>query len=66
MLTMAPFLALAQILDEKVPDLVVKREEEEKRVRVSQRLQRQMGNVLRDPEGGFGRCRIHPFDKARI
>ncbi len=38
-----------------MPDLIVKREEEEKRQRVSQRLQRQMGDVLRDPEGGFGR-----------
>ncbi|EIE21318.1 hypothetical protein COCSUDRAFT_66829 [Coccomyxa subellipsoidea C-169] len=50
-------LLASRILDEIVPDLVVKREEEEKRVRVSQRLQRQMGNVLRDPEGGFGRAR---------
>lgn len=47
--------AWMQILDEIVPDLTVRREEEEKRQRVSQRLQRQMGNVLLDPEGGFGR-----------
>ncbi|CAL8463229.1 g2763 [Coccomyxa elongata] len=50
-------LLASKIMDEIVPDLIVKREEEEKRQRVSQRLQRQMGDVLRDPEGGFGRAR---------
>ncbi|BDA44548.1 probable DDT domain-containing protein DDR4 [Coccomyxa sp. Obi] len=50
-------LLASKIMDEIVPDLIVKREEEEKRQRVSQRLQRQMGDVLMDPEGGFGRAR---------
>lgn len=45
-----------QILDEIVPDLVIRRGEEEKKQRVAQRLQRQMGNVLLDLDGGFGRC----------
>jgi len=44
-----------QILEGVVPDLLRKKEEEEKRLRVAQRMQRQMDNILLDENGGFGR-----------
>jgi hypothetical protein len=45
--------------------LVMRREEEVRKQRVAQRLQRQMGNVLLDADGGFGRCKsISPKTKV--
>ena len=48
-----------QILGDVVPGLVARRQEEERRARVAQRLHKQMGAVLLDPEGGYGRCALH-------
>jgi hypothetical protein len=45
------------VLDGVVPGLLARRAEEERRARVAQRLQKQMGAVLLDAEGGFGRYR---------
>lgn len=39
-----------------MPGLMARRQEEERRARVAQRLHKQMGAVLLDPEGGYGRC----------
>ena len=44
-----------QILESIVPGLLRKKEEEEKRLRVAQRMQRQMDNIMLDENGGFGR-----------
>ncbi len=46
---------LLQILEGIVPGLLRKKEEEEKRLRVAQRMQRQMDNIMLDENGGFGR-----------
>lgn len=46
---------LLQILEGIVPSLLRKKEEEEKRLRVAQRMQRQMDNIMLDENGGFGR-----------
>ena len=46
---------MAQILEGIVPGLLRKKEEEEKRLRVAQRMQRQMDNIMLDENGGFGR-----------
>ena len=48
----------AQILGDVVPGLVARQQEEERRARVAQRLHKQMGAVLLDPEGGYGRCAL--------
>ena len=46
---------LLQILEGIVPSMLRKKEEEEKRLRVAQRMQRQMDNIMLDENGGFGR-----------
>ncbi len=51
---------LLQILEGIVPGLLRKKEEEEKRLRVAQRMQRQMDNIMLDENGGFGRCALCP------
>ena len=51
-------LGCAQVLDGLVPMLLARRAEQERRARAAQRLHKQMGEVLRDAEGGFGRCAL--------
>lgn len=48
----------AQILEGIVPGLLAKKEEEEKRARVAQRMQRNLDNIMLDEHGGFGRCAL--------
>ena len=45
-----------QILEGIVPELLRKKEEEEKRQRVAQRMQRQLNSIITDENGGYGRC----------
>ncbi|CAK0785661.1 hypothetical protein CVIRNUC_008872 [Coccomyxa viridis] len=46
-----------QILEGIVPELLRKKEEEEKRQRVAQRMQRQLNSIITDENGGYGRVR---------
>ena len=39
-----------------MPVLLRKKEEEEKRQRVAQRMQRQLNSIITDENGGYGRC----------
>ena len=39
-----------------MPELLRKKEEEEKRQRVAQRMQRQLNSIITDENGGYGRC----------
>lgn len=39
-----------------MPELLRKKEEEEKRQRVAQRMQRQLNSIITDESGGYGRC----------
>ena len=47
-----------------MPELLRKKEEEEKRQRVAQRMQRQLNSIITDENGGYGRCAEASLDHS--